>query len=90
MTIYEPKNYSDEGLAEHGERIAGRAALTLEQARHLVAEIRNAITPAAMAMGVTDEGRQLGAEEHEDVRRSIRRIVALAKALAEAARRGGA
>lgn len=46
MTIYEPKNYSDEGLAEHGERIAGRAALTLEQARHLVAEIRNAITPA--------------------------------------------
>lgn len=86
MPLYEPEHYTDKGLAEHGKRIAARLGLTREQIRVLVPEIRNAIAPAALSIGSPGYlRRDLKAEDYEDIRASIRRLIALAHALAESA-----
>ena len=79
MTLYEPQGYTPEELKRHGKMIADRLALTPEQVKCLVPELRNALAPAVMGMG-TDGPRT--EEDVLDIRRAFARIVALANALA--------
>jgi hypothetical protein len=84
--LYEPENYTDEGLAAHGKRIAERLGLTREQIKHLVPEIRNSIAAAQMSLGCG--ARPLEAEDLDDVRSALRRLTALAQALVDVSNRG--
>lgn len=80
MTLYEPQSYEPEELKRHGEMIADRLALTPEQVKCLVPELRNALAPAVIGL----KGRGLQTDEDlADIRHAIQRIVALARALAE-------
>lgn len=80
MTLYEPQSYEPEELKRHGEMIADRLALTPEQVKCLVPELRNALAPAVI--GMKGHGPQTD-EDLADIHHAIQRIVALAKALAE-------
>jgi len=80
-TLYEPQGYTPEELKRHGEMIADRLALTPEQVKCLVPELRNALAPAVMGMGSGGSGPRT-AEDVLDVQHAFARIVALANALA--------
>lgn len=82
--LYEPQGYTPEELKRHGEMIADRLALTPEQVRCLVPELRNALAPAVMGMMGTRGPRT--DEDVLDIQHAFDRIVALANALARGAR----
>lgn len=84
MMLYEPQGYTPEELKRHGEMIADRLALTPEQVRCLVPELRNALAPAVMGMGVGAVGPRTD-EDVLDIQHAFDRIVALANALARGA-----
>jgi hypothetical protein len=88
---YEPVAYDDESLTKHAEEIVDRLALSVEQIRHLVPELRNAISPASMSLsllkresagGLSPEARRDHDDNLSDITGSVNRLKALATAMA--------
>ena len=74
-----PKSSSFDDLKEHGEGIARALGLSYEQAAILVAEVRNALSPAVIsAQGLAEANDP---EDLADLRTSLARVLALMDAI---------
>jgi hypothetical protein len=84
-----PSDASPEALNEHVRNVARCLKLTKEQTVVLVAELRNAIAPAMMNLGVIEQNYadfdQEGLETMRDIKGSHKRVIAFLNALADAA-----
>lgn len=77
---FEPVTYTEKSLAAHGKMIAERLGLSSEQARCLVPEIRNALSAATIC---TSGDKAFTLADVEDIKNAIRRLVAVAQAIAD-------